>query len=225
MLLYGIFTGNITREFILKSKTAIIAVVLVLLAVAGGAYFMFSKDKDSPKTTDNSEQSSATLGQKDIDNAVEVVEEWSSAYFAGDSDTACKLVTDNYTKQIAEQDDTPSDCKGQVDGGSVLAKAFGVQANEFTYSGRIENNTVLVTAKWSGSEGVDDYEIIKDGGAWKINAEIKVVSEEEKKQEAYNAAVEEWNKLSQTERDSWYNADGTGGFDAYAKSQGIETEY
>jgi len=83
---------------------------------------------------------------------------------------------------------------------------------------------VLVAAKWSGAEGADDYEMIKDGGAWKINAEIKVVSEEDKKQEASNAVVEEWNNLSQAERDSWYNADGTGGYEAYAKSKGVKTE-
>lgn len=208
----------------MKSKKAIIAVVVAILAVAGGAYFVLSQDKDDATNSNNSEQTPATLGQKDIDEAVESVKKWTDAYFAGDSSTACKLVTDNYTKQIAEQDDAPIDCKGQVDGGSAIAKAFGVEASEFTYSGRIENNTVLVAAKWSGSESADDYEIIKDGGEWKINAEIKVVSEEDKKQEAYNAVVEEWNNLSQAERDSWYEADGTGGFDAYANSKDVETE-
>lgn len=215
----------------MKSKTIIIAVVIALLAVVGGAYFILNKNNDGAESSSNneqgptnSEQAPESLGQRDIDDAVGVVEKFISAYFANDSNTACSLVTDNYIKQIAEKEDSPDDCEGQVETGSALAKAFSIEANDFTHSGRIENDTVIVASKWNGDEGTEDYEMIKDDGVWKINAEIEVVSEEDEKQEKYNAVVEEWNNLSQTERDSWYKEDGTGGFDAYAKSKGVETE-
>lgn len=197
----------------------IIAVVVALLAVT--AYYLIGKNQDA-KTGSSSQQSSAVLGQKDADDAAESVKKWLNAFYAGDSSTACNLVTDKYVKWAGEEEDTPNDCKGQVDRGSTIAKAFGVKSSDMTYSGRLEDGTVYVSVKWSGSEGADSYEMVKEGGVWKINSKIEVVSEEEKKLEARNTVVDEWNGLGQAERDAWYNADGTGGFDAYAKSKGVE---
>jgi cytochrome oxidase Cu insertion factor (SCO1/SenC/PrrC family) len=196
----------------------IVSVIVLLLAVAGVVYFFNNKNQDTKTASDNA-QTSAVLGQKEVDEAVKSVEKWSKAYFSGDSSGACDLVTDNYVKDTAAQDNIPDDCKGQVDGGSALAKAFGIEESEFTYSGRLEEGMIIVSAKWSGSEGADNYQMVNEGGTWKINAKIITVSEEEKEQEAQNAIVDEWNALSQEERDSWYNTDGTGGFDAYAKSK------
>jgi hypothetical protein len=209
----------------MKNKTAlIVTAVLFLLIIGGGAYFILGKQKDGTLAGNNGQQTSATLGQKDIDEAVTSVKKWFDAYYAGDFGTACKLATDNYVESTAANNDAPKDCKGQVISGSALAKAFGIEPSKFTYSGRIENGVVIVTSKWTEADSVEDYEMVKEGGAWKVNAAIKVTSEEEKKQEAYNQTVEEWNNLSQEERDSWYNADETGGFEAFAKNRGVEIE-
>jgi hypothetical protein len=42
--------------------------------------------------------------------------------------------------------------------------------------------------------------------------------------DTYDAAVEEWNALSQDERDSWYDEDGSGGFERWAEANGYPTE-
>ncbi|MBC7512203.1 hypothetical protein H7142_00905 [Candidatus Saccharibacteria bacterium] len=166
----------------MNSKKIIIVIVVVLLAIAAGAYYVFTKSNEgASESNNNSQQPAQKSGQNnasnDVDSAIETVKKWSNAYFAGDSGTACKLVTDNYVKNVSEKDGTPADCIGQVDRGSALAKSYGVKAGEFTYSESVKDGKVVVSAKWSGSERANNYEMVQENGVWKINAEIEFASE------------------------------------------------
>ncbi len=144
------------------------------------------------------------------------MEEYLTAYFAGKSQEACELVTNNYNKERVTDDDAPDTCEAQVTLGSELAKSFGFDSPSFEYSGRIVGKTVIVTIK-SDDASNEDYELIQDKEQWKINSKL-AKNLEESYTEKRNKIVDEWNDLSQEERDSWED------FDAYAKSKGLEPE-
>lgn len=193
----------------MKYKKIITLCILacVILTACGS-----SKGSNGQKTdtTKKAESKVKKLNQSDIDDASNAMKKYIDAFFAGNDKEACALVTESYIKEKASEDGASDTCKGQVIQGSAAANTLGIKSANYEYSGRISGNLVIITAKSSGSDKGREYNLVKDSGEWKINSELASQTE------TYNKVVDEWNNLTQAERDSYSD------FDSYAKSKGVD---